>query len=268
MRIHLLGTGGADGIPGYFSDDRVTRYAREHGGKDVRTRAAALVDSHMKLDFGPDTFFQLQRDGIDARAFSAVIFTHTHDDHFDPKELQYMLYPFNEQEFCNFTIFGNERAITVIQELYPDWPFELVVTHSFVPFTHAGYTITPVHAYHKLNEDAHNLLISDGSKTFFYATDTGVWRDDTWEFLQGWSVDGMVIECTDGLSCAGYAGHLDAAELVDVLARLREMKVLAADTPIYTTHHAHGGEATHAELEEALRPLGAQPGYDGLVFEI
>ena len=37
MKIHLLGTGGADGIPSFFGASELSTLARERGGKDIRT---------------------------------------------------------------------------------------------------------------------------------------------------------------------------------------------------------------------------------------
>src|SRR5690606_11830913 len=86
MNIRLLGTGGADGVPALYSDSRVSLYAREHGGKDIRSRAAALIDGVLKIDLGPDTWSQLTREGLDARDWTALLFTRSDADHFAPDE--------------------------------------------------------------------------------------------------------------------------------------------------------------------------------------
>lgn len=268
MKIQLLGTGGAEGIPALYADSRVSQYARCHGGKDIRTRSAAVVDDDLKIDFGPDTFTQIQRCGLNPRDWSAIVFTHSHDDHFARNELQYSLFPFSELMACPYTIYGNAEIVSRLQEKYPEWPFELILTRSTCTFQHGRYQITPVHAHHKLDEDAHNLLISDGDKTFFYATDTGVWLPDTWTFLSDFQVDGLVIEATDGFKRTDYYGHMDVNECIQTVDRLRSMGVLREGAPVYTTHHGHLGEATHAELEQALAPHGMMPGFDGLIFEI
>lgn len=268
MTIRLLGTGAADGIPALYSDSEVSRYAREHGGKDVRTRSAALVDGHLKLDLPPDTHAQLIRDRLDARDWSAILFTHSHADHFAVEELQYALIPFNQFEYAGFAIFGNAEICRRIRHAYPDWPFEIHETHSTVPFVHAEYTITPIHAYHKLEEDAHNFIIQDGQKTLLYGTDTGIWQERTWEFLKQYTLDGLVIECTDGFCGTDYDGHLDIQECISVVERLRSQGTVASHTAIFTTHHGHNGKATHAQLEDALQPVGIQVGFDGVEFTI
>src|SRR4051794_3908540 len=131
MRIRLLGTGGADGIPALCSKSPVSEYAREHGGKDVRTRAAALVDGELKIDFGPDTLAQIQRDGIDSCDWIAAIFTHSDEDHLTVSEFQYFLYPFNDNDNLPFVVFGNAEVCRKIRERYPEWPMDIQETKAF-----------------------------------------------------------------------------------------------------------------------------------------
>ena len=108
MKFTMLGSGAADGIPAFYSDTRVSKYAREHKGKDVRSRCAGIVDDVLKIDLGPDTWYQLMREGLDARDWIAVMITHSDDDHFSIDELQYAVFPFNDMEFFGFPIYGNQ----------------------------------------------------------------------------------------------------------------------------------------------------------------
>lgn len=264
MTIRLLGTGAADGIPPLYSANRVTQYAREHGGKDKRTRCGALIDGILKIDLPPDTLGQLHRDNLDPRDWKYLIFTHSHDDHFAPAEIQYGLYPFNDQHFLSFTIYGNAEICRRINELYPSWPIELIETRSFEPFDMGAYRVTPVHANHKLDEDSHNILFQKDGKTILYGTDTGIWFEETWSFLSNYRLDVLVIEATEGLSTTDYDGHLSVPECLGVVGRLRDMGVVHPATRIVTTHHSHNGEATHAELEAALNPHGVEVGFDGI----
>lgn len=268
MNIRLLGTGSADGIPGWYSDSEVSDYARVHGGKDVRTRSGALIDGHLKVDLPPDTAWQIVRDGLDAREWTGMVFTHSHDDHLAVDEIQYALYPFNSNEFVPYSIYGNASVCARIAERYPGWPIELVETRSFETTWHMGYEITPIRAMHGVDEDSHNLLISSGGRTLLYATDTGIWAPNTWEFLKERVVHGLVLECTEGVLSTHYEGHLDVDECIEVVDRLRKQGSLVADAPVATTHHSPLGGGTHAQLRAVLNPHGIQVGYDGLEFEI
>jgi phosphoribosyl 1,2-cyclic phosphate phosphodiesterase len=268
MHIRLLGTGGADGIPAMYSNTRVSQHARAHGGKDIRSRTAAVIDDVLKIDFGPDTWHQLAREGLDAQDWTAVLFTHSDADHFAIDELQYALYPFNECEFAGFQIYGNAVICRAIMERYPEWPFEVVMTHNFEPFEHGGYTITPILPRHKESEEAHNFIFEADGKRFLYATDTGVYFDRTFEYLAGKRMDCVVIECTEGFVHTPYNGHLDVKDLHLVLDRLRANGTIDHGTLIVTTHHSHNGDATHNELEQALNPHGILVGFDGMTIEI
>lgn len=268
MRIRLLGTGGADGIPALCARSMVSDYAREHGGKDVRTRAAALVDGVLKLDFGPDTLAQIQRDGLNPLDWTATVFTHSDEDHLTVSELQYFVYPFNDNDSLPFTIFGNPDVCRIIRARYPEWPFEIFETKAFEPFQHLDFTITPILANHKVGEEAHNLIIEKDGRKLIYATDTGIWCERTFEFLKGAMANALVIECTDGFKKSTYNGHLDIAECVGVVHRLRDFDGIADDARVVTTHHSHQGGARHCDLVKALGRFAIEPGYDGMEFEV
>src|SRR5579871_2245259 len=183
MNILLLGTGAADGIPGFYSNNEVSRYARAHKGKDIRTRSAALIDGLIKIDLPPDTLCQLQREGLDARDWSALAFTHSHEDHCAVSEIQYVLYPFTELEQVPFTIYGNATIGAAVRERYPEWPIDIRETRSECTYRHASYEITPVRAKHKPDEECQNLMFRHEGRTLLYATDTGIWDLATFEFL-------------------------------------------------------------------------------------
>lgn len=267
MTLLLLGTGAADGIPGFFSSDPVSRYARENGGKDVRSRSAALLDGVIKIDLPPDTLTQLHREGLDAREWTAIVFTHSHEDHFAVSEIQYALHPFTEADHMAQTIYGNAAICARIHARYPHWPLEVVEMRSFHSVAHGDYRITPVHARHKEDEDSHNLLIERDGKRLLYATDTGVWHEETFEFLRAQPLDLLVIECTEGFQPTDYVGHLDVKDCIAVVERLRAQGTLPAGSRVVTTHHSHGGGARHCDLVRALAPHGIEPGYDGMRLE-
>jgi phosphoribosyl 1,2-cyclic phosphate phosphodiesterase len=128
--------------------------------------------------------------------------------------------------------------------------------------------MTPLKANHQEDEESLNYVIERDGKSIVYATDTGVWSEETWDFLKGVRADALVIECTEGLAPTAYWGHLDVPEAIEVVGRLRREGILKEGAFVSTTHHSHNGQATHAELEAALNPHGIQVGYDGMEFEV
>jgi phosphoribosyl 1,2-cyclic phosphate phosphodiesterase len=268
LTIRLLGTGGADGIPSLFGEDPVSDWAREHGGHDVRTRAAAIVDEGLKIDLPPETFDQLLDNGLKASDWDILLFTHSDEDHLTLSELQYAVHPFTDRLEMPFPIFGNETVIDQIAFRYQDWPMELIKIRSFETFESAGYKITPLRARHTPGEECFNFLIEREGRRLIYATDTGVWTDETFEYLAGTVVHLLVLECTNAFRPATYLGHLDFDGFRYMLERMRKGGTLTEESRIVTTHHAATGGARHCDLQGTLAPLGAEPGYDGMIIEV
>jgi phosphoribosyl 1,2-cyclic phosphate phosphodiesterase len=268
MKVLLMGTGGADGIPALYGNTRVDEYARQHRGKDIRSRSAALIDDILKIDLGPDTLSQVQRHGVDARQWSALFVTHTDDDHLCLSEIQYGLFPFVEFEHLEYTIYGNSMAKSKISSRYPKWPIEFKLLEPFVTVEHQGYRVTPVLANHSQSETCFNFIIEREGKKFLYATDTGYYSEETFRFLENQMIHAMVVECSDGLHKTAYVGHMDLAQCVDLVQRLRTSNGLSENSRVYTTHHTSNGDATHTELISILAPYDIQPGFDGLEINL
>ena len=268
MTIRLLGTGGAEGIPALFGDDPVSEWARRHGGKDIRTHASAVVDDGLKIDLSPDTPVQMVQNGLRATDWDLLLFTHSDDDHFAISQLQYALYPFTASHALSFPIYGNDTVLAKIRAAYPEWPFELLRLAPFETFESAGYRITPLRAFHTPDEECFNFLIEREGRRLVYATDTGVWPEETIDSVRDLPIDLFVVECTNAFQKSPYPGHLDLDSLGYLLGRLRAGGTLLDGSRVVTTHHSAAGGARQCDLETALMPLDAVPGYDGMVIEV
>lgn len=269
MKILLTGSGGADGVPGFFANSRVSQYAREHGGKDVRLRAGALIDGDLKIDFGPDTYAQCCALGLRAADWKHILFTHSHFDHYAPKLMQYAFPPFTDEGFRPAGVFGNANIIAGFDGAFDlSDKIERRQISSFETAQIGDYTVTPIRAYHKLDEDSLNLIIEKGGKALLYAVDTGIYQDETWSFLAGRKLDALVIECSEGFQTTDYWGHLSCEQLLGVLDKMRALGCLSDDTVVCTTHHSHTGNGTHDELEAFFMPKGIEVGFDGKSIEI
>lgn len=268
MKVHLLGTGGADGIPSFFNDSDLSQYALANGGKDIRTRTGAVVDKNLKVDFGPDTFMQAAMQGVRPVDWKWVVVTHSHFDHFDPGLFQYCLPPFVPAEQPAPEILGNPHVLAELGRAFlAADSIPTRVLKSFEPANVGDYLVTPVSAYHKLDEDSVNLIIEGDGKRILYATDTGVYQEPTWDFISGIRFDCVVVESTDGFSPSDYWGHLSCVEAVAVIDRMRKIGCVDDQTIVVTTHHADSGGANHAQLVDFYRPDGIQVGYDGMILE-
>ena len=87
MRMQYLGTAAYEGTPAVFCTCAICTAARKAGGRNIRTRAQALVNERILLDFGPDTYAHALRYGLDLAQLRTCLITHTHSDHFYPEDL-------------------------------------------------------------------------------------------------------------------------------------------------------------------------------------
>ncbi|MCQ2385197.1 MAG: hypothetical protein MJ078_00755, partial [Clostridia bacterium] len=87
MKLTYFGTAAYEGIPALFCECAICKEAARLGGKNIRTRAQALVDDCILLDFGPDTLLHVQKYGIPLYQIPVLLITHSHSDHLYPSDL-------------------------------------------------------------------------------------------------------------------------------------------------------------------------------------
>ena len=87
MRIQYWGTAAAEAYPAMFCTCEACCRALEKGGKNIRTRASALIDQSVMIDFSPDTNYNRLRYGYRMSQLQALCITHAHSDHLSVAEL-------------------------------------------------------------------------------------------------------------------------------------------------------------------------------------
>jgi phosphoribosyl 1,2-cyclic phosphate phosphodiesterase len=271
MQIKLLGTGSAEGWPGLFCSCDVCQRSRQVRGKNLRSRSAALIDGVVKVDFPPDTLHHILTQNLDLTRLQFLLFTHGHDDHCAAYELQYLSWMFVPEPIAQDlsvlappTVIDKIRATVEAGKL----PLDLQCVEPWETVLCGSYLITAVQAHHDPDQVCLNYLISNGNRTLLYATDTGVYDEPAWRFLDGRKIDGAVIEASKGPIEGGYDGHLSIPDVIRMRERLVKMGCLRSDATVVTTHHSHLGGLMHEEIEAMLRPHGILAGYDGMEFTI
>ncbi|MGC4043872.1 MAG: MBL fold metallo-hydrolase [Armatimonas sp.] len=271
MTIFFLGTGSAEGFPAIFSDDPINQEAKRRGGKDLRTRSTILIDGTVKIDLPPDTLFHVFRyPQINLAKLEHLIFTHSHDDHFAVRELQYLSPNFAPNRTAPLYVWATDE---LIRKMYGEMAhfFEPapLLFHAVEPlrsYKVGGLGVTPIMAHHKRDELCLNYIFQKDGKRVLYASDTGWYDPPTWEFLEGDGVelDLVVLECGKGISENSYDGHMSLNDCIRFRERLVAANTIKPDTPIYLTHICHTGQLLHDELVERAAPHGLLVAYDGL----
>lgn len=269
MKVFFLGTGSAEGFPALFSDTPINREARRRGGRDLRSRTSVLIDDTVKIDLPPDTLSHLHRyPEVCFADLQHLLFTHSHDDHFAVRELQYLSPNFAPDRHFPLNVYAtNELIRRMMQEMGHFFEAAPLRFHSIAPFeeiTVGHLDVTPVTSLHKPDELCLNFVIQDPQGKMLYATDTGWYEEPTWEFLAGAGLDLVVLECGKGISDNAYPGHLSLDDCIRFRDRLATSGALAGDARILLTHICPTGLLLHDELCERCQPHGIEVAYDGL----
>lgn len=174
MKFTFLGTASCEGIPALFCNCPRCAAARALGGKNIRTRAQALIDDNILIDLPPDTLYHFHQNGIEGHKIKHLLITHSHSDHLTPKELHNRgprrCDNMDAQVLHVWCSKGSYDAITAVspREDY----VQLHLIKPFEPFTVGNYQVTALPANHHNGDEAVIYLI-EGEKTLLYALDSG-----------------------------------------------------------------------------------------------
>ncbi len=274
MKIQFLGTAAAEGIPAIFCTCDVCQRVRRTGGKDVRTRCQTLLDDSLLIDFGPDTYHHCLTHGVDLSVVRDCIVTHVHQDHFFPAELTYLRRPFavTPEDYPYFRIWGSEDIAPLVAETFanPRIRGEYREIKPFEPNMIAGFKVTALKANHGTDHPFVYLIEKEG-KCLLYAHDSGIFPDETWEYLFGLSlhIDMISFDCTGGTEDdLDYKSHMCLGRNIRCRERLQSMGLVDEYTRCFVNHFSHNGkDVLWEDLEPQARAAGFEVTYDGLVTE-
>ncbi len=269
MKVFFLGTGAAEGFPALFSRTPINREALRRGGKNLRLRSGILLDETIRVDLCPDALAQVHKfPQLDLAAIQHLLFTHTHDDHFAARELQYLSCNFAPDREGALQVWGSTQALAKLQcetkEFFEAPPLRYRALQPFTEVQIGHLFVTPLTAYHKTDELCFNFIFRNGDTRLLYASDTGWYEQETWEFLENIPLDAAVLECGRGISQNSYEGHLTLEQCVAFKTKL----ALKPGALVYLTHICHTGLLLHEEMSELCAPHGILVAYDGLELSL
>ena len=252
MKIQFLGTAAAEGIPALFCKCPVCQNALAVRGKEIKTRSQAVVDDKILIDFPADTYMHMLLHNVDLASVHTLIVTHSHSDHFYERDFWcrlpgianniegeplnvYMTAPAlrRAEEFAAVHMKGNTRV--VFREIRP-----------FEAFEAEGYRFIPLRANHDQNAGAVFFIIEKDGKSALYANDTGIFPDETVEYLANYGrrFDFVSLDCTAMLLTGWRDGHMGLDTNAEMYAKLTEMGLCGENTVAYVNHFSHNGNAT------------------------
>jgi len=289
MRLTFLGTADSWGYPNAFSAAAWDEQARAQGGVCLRKHSAVLVNDDLLIDLGPHVLAASAQHGVPLTGVRYVLQTHEHMDHLAPGVLlarnrkpalptlhfhaslgaiacvQKALAPYLGR-FIAGTVAGDimpPEAMTQLRLTFrPVEPFE--------QFKAGPYRVHTIRANHDVEHITALLYaIERDGRSLFYGTDTGEVSEQSWAALrqQGHKFNLIVMDHTFGTSGRGE-GHLNAAQFVEQVARMRDEGLLAPDARVFATHIASHSNPPHPELVEYAAERGYEVAYDGLIVTV
>lgn len=277
MKLTYLGTAAAEGWPALFCNCEYCKKAKELGGKNLRTRSQSLINDDLLIDFPSDTYHHVLMNKLDLSAVKYCFITHSHQDHFEPMDIVYRMescYSHNMAEPM-LDIYGNEAVNQKFNKFFSLGEEELpaqAAIHEIKLYEAVevgDYKITPLPAYHKLDETAFVYLIESKGKVILYLHDTGLLYDEVYDYLakSGLRADLVSYDCTYAALPSG-GGHMGLDSVPEVRRRLTEIGFTDDKTTHIVNHFSHNGILLHDELEKAAAEIGFLCSYDGFSIEI
>jgi phosphoribosyl 1,2-cyclic phosphate phosphodiesterase len=270
MEAIVLGTAAAEGIPALFCGCHNCRAARAAGGKEIRARTALFVEPDLCIDFGPDALYALHRFGLDWSKLTTILVTHSHCDHIVPQNLEFAGGVFARERAGRLNVYGNEHVRKYIQQVLKTEENEWFAVHPAFPmhpFDIPGGRAVAIRSHHQSEEHSYNYLLTRDGRTLLYACDTGYYDEETLDYLKGFSINYLLIECTYGLA-RSEGGHLGLPNVVEIRDRLAAQGSLAPDAVVTITHISHNAILPYDEMAAEAAKHGMGLAYDGMRFSV
>lgn len=242
--MQFLGTGAAEGIPAMYCHCEACTEAREKGGPTIRKRSALLINDELCIDFGPDIQTAFEEIGYDASKLKYLVITHSHFDHLYPENLEVRGRRYIKETPEDLEIMGSKQVFDVIDRLgCNDEQLHIVRNEiqAYETIQMGQYEITAIPARHALDiRGAYNYVISDGKTRLLYATDTGIYEEEVFDFLEGIRMDCVILDATNVFSTTSR-NHLNEEGIRIMLERMQKDGVIDLGTKLYATHFSHTG---------------------------
>lgn len=256
-RIQLLGTGAAD-----------HDWARI-GEPGVRGSAGTLFNGAVLIDYGATGPENLARFGVAPDRLEALIFTHTHSDHFAPEKVRELLEA--RRNPAPLQIYGSREMAGILSGA-PNCVLHPLSAGTVFRAKDLEFTALP--SNHMLEANPEELtfhyLIRGDAGTVLYALD-GAWlTKPEWLLIRGIRLNLILIDATmaEGGDWRIFE-HNDLDMIEHMLLTFRREGMVSDATRVVLTHMARTLWPEESAAARALAERrGFELGYDGMMLEL
>lgn len=275
MKIKYLGTAAAEGIPALFCQCDNCKYAYLKKGRNIRSRAQALINDDLLLDFGPDTFMHVLNYNLPLDTIHHILITHKHSDHFYRHDMLYRRKGYaSKVDEGPVYVYGTKVVYDRVNKMVNDEnmseQLQAKMVVAYETYNFLSYKVTPLTAQHDQEAGSVIYYIQENNKSILYAHDTGYFVDETWDYLSKLDkpLDLISLDCTIGLLKNWRYGHLSFDCFLQVIDRLKEIKAIDDKTIIIANHFSHNGKASYDEMEKEAKKYNVIVSFDGMEIDI
>ena len=285
MKITLLGTGAAEGVPAFLCNCNTCNVAREKRGKYVRQNCTAYIESisgeSILLDMPAQIMMAFDHFHLEDHDLLAVFITHFHSDH--TYGMKYLLEAICDNGYQNATtvdLFLPADVYKMLMEMkYPDQPVvykenanqfysvNLITDNKEIAV--GPFRVLPLETNHinihwkpgKVRVETFGYLINDADdKKFAYLIDAPrQLPEQTYEILAKEDVDCLVFDCTFEKTYFP-SGHSDIQGIIDVQQKIKPRRTIAS----HISHRNLGYEG----LKKILEKYSIEVAYDGMIISV
>ena len=281
MRITVLGTGAATGMPLAFCRCDVCQRSRLLGGRNLRKRSSIVINDELMVDLGPDSVAACNLYGVDAAGIRYLVQTHSHSDHFDAGHFvtrwsEYAVEnPAHLEIVCsqgtangmNRWIHRNENIDLFDRHWQRDLNYNLNIVRHGETLRTGDYSITAIDSKHDASEESLIYIISCAGRNILYGTDLLELDENAWEILRRFKLNVVFLDRTYGRGC-NAGGHLDAGMVSEYVRRMHDLGITDSNSRLFATHISHEGNDIHDVMEAEAVKNGYHIAYDGMCLEI
>lgn len=272
MKLQYLGTAAAEGFPGMFCSCETCEKARKVGGKNIRTRSQAVIDDRLLIDFPADTYHHILANGLELQKIQHCIITHSHSDHFYPADFEMCGAGFAHfKGSFKFNVYGGKAVYEKTKIAADEYALnneERIAAHLIKPFETFNimdYSITPLPADHDPATSPVIYAISDKASSVLYAHDTGMLKEDAWEWLRVSVLhfNFVSLDCTAGLLPGWRSGHLGLDTCLEFAEKLKCTGAADDSTVFCLNHFSHNCLADYEDMIPHAVKYGFDVAFDG-----
>lgn len=271
MKLTLLGTAAAEGVPSLFCDCEMCNKARELKGKNLRRRSSLFVNDDLIIDMGPDLYSACTDLNIDLRNLKYALITHCHFDHFYPENIEIRSRRYQLKHFPTLKLLANSSVFFKLSQMgYKDDELyvERIEANLYKEFKFGDYRVMPIPANHAHEFGmALNYIIKYEGKCILYATDSGIYEPEWLDQLNKEKFDCIILDATNVFTDTSK-NHLNIKGIKTMIQEMYNREIIDLETIKVCTHFSHFGLPTHVELESKLLAEGIIAAYDGMVIDL